>query len=204
MADASTHPLLSLVRDQSLLDDLQLDDVIQENTKTGKPVWQIIVDTGLINLDMLLQLIATQIGTEVVEIEESQLTPEVLETIPGDTARMFQCIPVAVYGASVQVAFADPLNTENIDQVSFVTGKEIIPVVADPTKIEKLINKFYASTDAGATMGDILKELGDDGDLKEIAAIGADLPDLTQMADATPIVKFVNLVLFQAVQDRAI
>jgi len=203
MADASTHPLLSLVRDQSLLDDLQLDDVIQEHTKSGKPVWQIIVDSGLINLDMLLQLIATQIGTEVVEIEESQITPEVLETIPADTARMFQCIPVAVYGSSVQVAFADPLNTENIDQVSFVTGKEIIPVVADPTKIEKLINKFYSSTDSSATMGDILKELGDDGELKEIASIGADLPDLTQMADATPIVKFVNLVLFQAVQDRA-
>jgi type IV pilus assembly protein PilB len=203
MADASTHPLLSLIRDQSLMDDLQLDDVVQEHTKSGKPVWQIILNTGIISLPVLLQMIANQIGTEVVEIEDSQLTPEVLEMIPADTAKMYQCVPVAVYGTSVQVAFADPLNTENIDQVGFVTGKEIIPVVADPARIEKLINKFYGTNDTSDTMGDILKELGDDGDLKEIASIGADLPDLTQMADATPIVKFVNLVLFQAVQDRA-
>ncbi|MDB6040006.1 MAG: type fimbrial assembly protein PilB, partial [Verrucomicrobiales bacterium] len=203
MADASTHPLLSLIRDQSLMDDLQLDDVVQEHTKSGKPVWQIILNTGIISLPVLLQMIANQIGTEVVEIEDSQLTPEVLEMIPPDTAKLYQCVPVAVYGTSVQVAFADPLNTENIDQVGFVTGKEIIPVVADPARIEKLINKFYGSNDSSDTMGDILKELGDDGDLKEIASIGADLPDLTQMADATPIVKFVNLVLFQAVQDRA-
>jgi type IV pilus assembly protein PilB len=203
MADASTHPLLSLIRDQSLMDDLQLDDVVQEHTKSGKPVWQIILNTGIISLPVLLQMIANQIGTEVVEIEESQLTPEVLEMIPADTAKLYQCIPVSVYGSSVQVAFADPLNTENIDQVGFVTGKEIIPVVADPARIEKLINKVYGSNDTSDTMGDILKELGEDGDLKEIASIGADLPDLTQMADATPIVKFVNLVLFQAVQDRA-
>ena len=203
MADASTHPLLSLIRDQSLMDDLQLDDVVQEHTKSGKPVWQIILNAGIISLPVLLQMIANQIGTEVVEIEDSQLTPEVLEMIPPDTAKLYQCVPVAVYGTSVQVAFADPLNTENIDQVGFVTGKEIIPVVADPARIEKLINKFYGSNDSSDTMGDILKELGDDGDLKEIASIGADLPDLTQMADATPIVKFVNLVLFQAVQDRA-
>jgi type IV pilus assembly protein PilB len=203
MADASTHPLLSLIRDQSLMDDLQLDDVVQEHTKSGKPVWQIILNTGIISLPVLLQMIANQIGTEVVEIEESQLTPDVLEMIPADTAKLYQCIPVSVYGSSVQVAFADPLNTESIDQVGFVTGKEIIPVVADPVRIEKLINKFYGSNDTSDTMGDILKELGEDGDLKEIASIGADLPDLTQMADATPIVKFVNLVLFQAVQDRA-
>jgi type IV pilus assembly protein PilB len=202
MADP-LHPIVNLLREQGRLDDLQVEEIVQEHTKTGKAVQQIIADAGYASMSDILRVIADHLGTEVVEISEADLNKEIIESIPADTARMYQCVPVAVYGSTVQVAFSDPLNPEVVDQTAFASGKEIMPVVADPAQIQAVLNKIYPDQAVGAGFEDILKELGED---KLKAAVGAgkdDLPDVTKLADATPIVKFVNLVLFQAVNDRA-
>jgi type IV pilus assembly protein PilB len=202
MADPH-HPILNLLREQGRLDDLQIEEVVQEHAKSGKPVQQIVADAGYVSMPDILRVIADHLGTEAVDINEADLSKETIESIPADTARMYQCVPVAVYGSTVQVAFTDPLNPEVVDQTAFASGKEIMPVVADPAQIQAVMQKIYPDQAAGAGFADILKELGDDR-LKETAGSGKDdLPDVTKLADATPIVKFVNLVLFQAVNDRA-
>jgi type IV pilus assembly protein PilB len=202
MADPN-NPILNLLREQGRIDDLQVEEVVQENAKSGKPVQQIIADAGYVSMPDILRVIADHLGTEAVDINEADLSKEIIESIPADTARMYQCVPVAVYGSTVQVAFADPMNPEVVDQTAFASGKEIMPVVADPAQIQAILAKIYPDQAAGAGFADILKELGDDK-LKETAESGKDdLPDVTKLADATPIVKFVNLVLFQAVNDRA-
>lgn len=202
MADPN-NPILNLLREQGRLDDLQVEEVVQENAKSGKSVQQIIADAGYVTMPDILRVIADHLGTEAVDINEADLSKETIDSIPADTARMYQCVPVAVYGSTVQVAFADPMNPEVVDQTAFASGKEIMPVVADPAQIQAILAKIYPDQAAGAGFADILKELGDDK-LKETATSGKDdLPDVTKLADATPIVKFVNLVLFQAVNDRA-
>ena len=203
MADPN-NPILNLLREQGRLDDLQIEEVVQENAKSGKPVQQIIADAGYVSMPDILRVIADHLGTEAVDISEADLTKEIIESIPAETARMYQCVPVAVYGSTVQVAFADPMNPEVVDQTAFASGKEIMPVVADPAQIQAILGKIYPDSMAGAGFADILKELGEDK-LKEAVGAGSkdELPDVTKLADATPIVKFVNLVLFQAVNDRA-
>ncbi|HEX7862213.1 MAG TPA: ATPase, T2SS/T4P/T4SS family [Verrucomicrobiae bacterium] len=202
MADPN-HPVLNLLREQGRLDDLQIEEVVQENAKSGKSVQQIIADAGYVSMPDILRVIADHLGTEVVDVNEADLNKEIIESIPADTAKMYQCVPVAVYGSTVQVAFTDPLNPEVVDQTAFASGKEIMPVVADPAQIQAVLQKIYPDQMAGAGFADILKELGEDK-LKEAVGAGKDeLPDVTKLADTTPIVKFVNLVLFQAVNDRA-
>ncbi len=206
MADSTSHPLLTLIKERALIDDLQYEEVVQEQTRTGKPVGQILNDMALVDTFTQLQLIAEHLGTDTVEIREADLTPEVIATIPAGTARMYECVPVALFGSTVQVAFADPLNPEAIDQLGFTIGKEVQVVVADPNQIRKALDKFYPAVgDSG--LNDILKELGGDVDIsKEVAqaaAVGYNVSDLESLANETPIIKFVNLVLFQAVQDRA-
>jgi len=201
MADTS-HPLISILREQGKLDDLQVEEIVQENSKSGKPVQQIIADAGYVSMDEMLQLTAEHLGTEVVSVSEADLNKEITDSIPADAARMYQCIPVAVYGSTVQVAFCDPFNPEAVDQVAFASGKEIMSVVADPAQILAVLAKVYPDQNLSAGFADILKELGDEK-LKPAADGKDDLPDVTKLADATPIVKFVNLVLFQAVNDRA-
>jgi type IV pilus assembly protein PilB len=167
------------------------------------PVIQILQDLQFLDIGTILQVMADHLHTEVVEIRDAELTPEVLGAVSATDAKMHVCLPVALYGTTVRVAFADPLNPATIDELAYKTGKEIQVVVADPASIESAINKHYGQE--SESVSDVLKELGKDVDLsKEIAevAAGAEI-NLESLANETPIIKFVNLVLLQAVQDRA-
>lgn len=203
MADTISNPIIALLRERGMLDDLQVEEVLAENNRTGAPIQQIIADSGYVDMATQLDVIASHLGSEVVQISEADIDPETVKAIPADTARLYQCVPIALYGNTVQVAFADPLNPEAVDQTAFVSGKDIMPVVADPGQINAILNKLYPEEAALTSgMADILKELGDER-LSAPVDTGEELPDVTQLADAAPLVKFVNLVLYQAVQDRA-
>src|SRR4051812_8771716 len=160
MPEAVSNPLLELVKERNLLDDLQLEEVLQEHGRSGKPIGQILHDFGLIDKETQLQIVADHLGTEVVQIQERDLTPEVLQVLPGNTARMYQCLPLAVFDSAVRVALGDPLNPAIVDELGFITRRDIQLVVADPGEIEKAISKFYG--DSNESVSDILKELGAD------------------------------------------
>jgi type IV pilus assembly protein PilB len=197
--------LLSLVKDQGLIDDLQYEEVVAEHKRSGTSVAQILQDFGILELDSILQAEATQLGAEVLSLATIEFTPELLKTIPGSTARMYQCIPVRSSGSSVDVAFEDPLNPTRIDELGFSLGLEIRPVVADPAEVVKLIEKHYGQEQPSESFSEILKELGSDTEMaREVQQAGEDdAAAMADLADSAPIVRFVNLVLFQAVQDRA-
>ena len=195
---------MNLIKSQGLLDDLQLDEVAEEHERTGKPFSEILADFNFLDIDTQLQLMATHLGTEVVQIGDRDFTPEILASVPADAARMYKCMPVAVYNSTVQLALSDPLNPAIVDELAYVIGKEIVPVVADPVEIDRAVSKYYG--DSQSSVADILKELGQDTDIAKEAAEAASTgatADLTTLANETPIIRFVNLVLFQAVQDRA-
>ena len=204
MSEEIHDPLLALIKSQGLIDDLQYEEVLGELKRTGKPVAQILTDFGLLDLDTVLQVIADHLGAATVTIHERDLTPELLRVIPAKTARMYQCLPVGMAGSTVQVALADPLNVSRIDELGFVIKRDIQLVVADPGQVQKAIEKFYPQE--SESVADVLKELGDDQEIaREASELAAtdDAAMAAHMADQAPIVRFVNLVLFQAVQDRA-
>ncbi len=188
-----------------MLDDLQYEEVVSEHARSGKSIAQILADFDLIPLDQQMQLQANHVGTEVVNLEDLEPTPELLKSIPASTVRMYQCVPVEDYGSGVKLAMAEVLNPQVIDELGFVVRREVMVVVADPNQITKFIEKYYG--EEGESFNDILKEFGEDTDLeKELAAISAGQDtagNIADMANEAPIVRFVNLVLYQAVQDRA-
>jgi type IV pilus assembly protein PilB len=199
-----SSPLLDLIRSQGMLDDLQLEEVREEHNRSGKSIGEILSDFGIMDIDQQLDLIAAQMGTEVVDLATRELTPDILSAIPPDAARMYKALPVAVTDSCVHVALADPLDPTIVDQLAYVVRKEIVPVVADPTAIETAVAKYYG--DAQSNVADIIKELGQDNEIAREAAEAAasgTTTDLANLANETPIIRFVNLVLFQAVQDRA-
>lgn len=201
----SEHPLLALVKERNLIDDLQLEEVIQEQARSGKSFGQILSDFQLVDTDTQLQLIADSLSTEVVDLGNYEPTPELLKTVPGASARMYQCLPVAEHGSVLRVAMADPLmNHQAIDELAYMVGREVQLVVAEEGTITKLISRHYG--DDSESVSDILKELGSDAEIaREVseAAVSEDAAGMADLANEVPIVRFVNLVLFQAVQDRA-
>jgi type IV pilus assembly protein PilB len=204
MAEDISNPLLTLVKEQGLIDDLQYEEVLGEFKRTGKPVSQILLDSVILDLDTILQTIATHLGVSVVTLNERDLTPELLRLIPAKMARMYQCLPVSQTDSTLQVALVEPLNSGRIDELGFVLKKDLQLVVADPAQVQKAIEKFYP--DDNESINDILNELGSDKELaKDVSelAVTDDATLMARLADQAPIVRFVNLVLFQAVQDRA-
>ena len=204
MAEEVSSPLLSLVRELGLIDDLQYEEVASEFKRSGTPVIQLLQDFGIMQLDDVLQVMANYLGTKVVSLRDTRLTPELLQTIPANVARMYQCLPVGNENGTVQVALADPLDPGRPDEIHFAIKKDIQVVVADPLDIEKAIDQHYAQETGDVS--EILKELGADADIaREVSEAGAADDDrlVESLANEAPIVKFVNLVLFQAIQDRA-
>ncbi|EEF59216.1 GspE/PulE family protein [Pedosphaera parvula] len=204
MSDIISDPLLSLIKEQNLIDDLQYEEVEGELGRSGKPVIQILQDLGIMDIATILQLEADALSTEVVSLRDRELTKDILAAVPASTARMYRCIPVGVFGNTVQIAPMEPLDPRHIDELGFVVKRDIQVVVADPADIEKAIEKSYGTEEE--SFSDILKEIGDDkGIASEVAAVEGANSDtvLADLANEVPIVRFVNLILFQAVQDRA-
>src|SRR5579883_924174 len=195
MSDYVSNPLLDLLKEQGLIDDLQFEEVQEEITRSAKSVIQVLQDSGILDLDTILEKLAGYLGTEVVSLRSVEFTPELLKTIPGNTARMYQCIPIALNGDSLQVAFADPLNPERASELGFVIRKEVQSVVVDPVEVQKSIEKFYgADTES---VSDVLKDLGADSELAEetnAAAATNNAAILVDIANEVPIVRLVNIV----------
>ncbi len=202
MAEAISDPLLSLIRERGLLDDLQMEEVQQEHIRSGKPVYQVLQDYGLVDMDSVLQIMADQLGTMVVSLNESEITPEIVAAVSPESARMYQCMPVALYGDTVQIALADPLNPAVVDELSFSIKLQIQLVVASPADVIKAVDKFYPAQAAGG-YSDLLKAMGATHDLSDLDDSVSKAMVIDGAGGDAPIVKFVNLVLMQAVQDRA-
>ena len=199
MAEDIHSPLLALVKERHLIDDLQYEEVAAEHKRAGTPIIQLLQDYGVMDLDAILQVMADYLNTDVVNLREKHPSPDLLAVIPADTARLYECVPVEQDGGVLRVAFADPLNPSRIDELGYVIKREIQPVVADPAQVLSALDKDYGEETADVAA--VLKELGAD---KEIAVEAADNADLVEdLANQAPIVKFVNLVLQQAVLDRA-
>jgi len=204
MAEDISSPLLSLVKEQGLIDDLQYEEVVAELKRTGAPVSQVLQDFGVMKIDDILHVMATYLGTEVVSLRDREFPPALVQTIPAKVARMYHCVPVALKGSLVQVALADPLDPQQADEIQFASKHEVQVVVADPAEIEKTLDQLYGAEES-ETFAEILKELDANSEIAREAS-EADADDeklMTELANEAPIVKFVNLVLQQAIQDRA-
>jgi type IV pilus assembly protein PilB len=201
-----TSPLLELIHSQNLVDDLQYEEVASEHKRSGLPVFQILQNFGILDADSILQAMANQLSTEVVSLRNRDIPKPVLALLPAAQARALECLPIEDEGGTVKVALTDPLNPARMDEVGFVMKRDVMVVIADPEDIKKGIDKHYGSEDGGGNFSELLKEIGADEEIAmEVKQVEEqdDEAVMAQLADAAPIVKFVNMVLFQAVKDRA-
>lgn len=200
-----TNPLLELIREQGLIDDLQYEEVLSEHKRNNESVFQILQNFGILDADSILQAMANQLSAEVISLRNRDIPKEVIALFPGAQARALECLPVEDDGSTVKVAVVDPLNPSRMDEIGYVMKRDVQLVLVDPSEIKKAIEKYYAD-DGGGNFADLLKEIGGDEEIAQEVRQLEEQDDETimaQLADAAPIVKFVNMVLFQAVKDRA-
>jgi len=140
--DFATPPLLSLIKENNLIDDLQYEEVLGEFKRTGKPIIQILQDFSIMDLDNVLHVMADHLGTRVVSLRDSDLPPQVIQSVPAKAARMYQCLPVFLQDGTLQVALVDPLNPQHLDQLGFVAIICFV-VVQNDRRLRLLVYLFY-------------------------------------------------------------
>jgi type IV pilus assembly protein PilB len=202
MSEEISDALLNLLHGQGMLDDLQFEEVAGELKRNATPAIQVLQDFGIMKLDDILHVMATALGTEVVSLKEREIPKDVLNLIPAKVAQTYKCLPVGVSNGMLQVARADPLDQQKSDEINFIAKRDVQIVVADPGDIQRAIERQYGQED-NESFAEILKEMGDEKIAKEIVEAGDSTKAAEELANQVPIVKFVNLVLQQAVQDRA-
>ena len=186
--------------EQNVLQPSQADDVLNEATLNGKTIEQAMVDGGFVDECAFYQTIADALGTEYVDLKDEEIPPAVLKLIPSGLARLHRALPIGLSGKTLRVALVDPLDPRAAEDLRFALGKDVDVIVAPTERIEERIKEHYG-TDT-SSMDDILKQLGDGGELLQIR--GEDAAAAAEAeANATPIIRFVDLILYQAIQDRA-
>jgi type IV pilus assembly protein PilB len=186
--------------EHGVLQPSQAEDVLDEVELNGKTVPQAMIDGGFIDEHGFYQTIANGLGTDLIDLNERDIRPEILRLIPSGLARLHGALPVEMSGTTLRVALVDPFDLHVAEDLRFALGKDIHVVVSPPDQIEDLIKQHYGSDTT--SMDDVLKQLGEAGEALQLregdgeAAVEAE-------ANATPIIRFVDLILYQAIQDRA-
>ncbi len=191
--------VLEIFVEQGLVDSQQVDDIAQEISHSGKSLAQTLVDYQIVTEEQFYQTIANSLGVDYVDLKDFDPPMDVQRLIPGGLVQLHRALPLGQDGSAIQVALADPLNAETADNLRFALGREIHVLVAPVYQIEELIRKLYGSD--AASMDDILKELGGHVEFGSEGAL--DAKNLEAEANSTPIIRYVDLVLYQAIQDRA-
>ena len=190
---------LNILVDAGVVDRSQFDDVMQEVAQTGKTLPQVITDFSFCTDEVFYQTIANAIGAEYANLSGFEAPPEIVALIPGNLAQQHRAFPLGMEDHVIQLALYDPLNLQGLEDLRFALGKDVQPVVAPLYQIEELIKKYYGA-DSGS-LDEILKELGGAITFGEDGQI--DVKELESEANAAPIIRYVDLVLAQAIQDRA-
>ena len=207
MADYLSIPLLSLISEQNLLDEFQIEEAAGEVETKGVTAFQALVDLGYLDGDRIIQALCDHLGAESMDLNDALITPELVKLLPTELARQYKCVPVSHFEPTLQVAFADPLDPAAIDEIGFSTGLDIQVVVADPSQVVVAVKEHYGEDGADATAGgaafdEILKEMGvDSADEGKMEA--EDIEQIDVSGDERDIAAFVDAVLVTAIGDRA-
>ncbi len=192
--------VLDLFVDQNVLQKTQADDVLTEAQQNGKTIVQAMVDGGFMDESGFYRTVAEGIGAQFIDLNDHEIPPAVVKLVPAGLARLHRALPVALVDNTLRVALADPLESRTEEDLRFALGRDIEVVVAPVEQIEDRIRIFYGSDTS--SMDEVLKQLGEVGELMQLRE-GDGAGGAEAEASATPIIRFVDLILYQAIQDRA-
>ncbi len=200
MLDPESQSLKDILMQEGICNENQMLEIEEEFQRTGKPFMELLVDFGITNEDDLLQIIATSLATDVLDLKTVEIEKSVIDMVDGDTARMYGIIPISFDGQTLTIASRNPLNYHIADELRFILNKDIHVIVAKEKQIESAIEKHYPIETE--SMRDMLESMSVNVDEKEDGQID-NIADIENMANEAPIVKFVDVILYQAIKAKA-
>jgi type IV pilus assembly protein PilB len=199
-----TEPILLLLEANGLVTAEQMQEILDEHQRSGKSVREIVVNMEILPEDTLLELIADSLGTRVVNLPATDIPPEVVHAIPASVARMYMVVPVERGSNAVTLATYDLLSPATQDELTFVLSRDVSLVMAREEDIRAHVNQLYGDdSESVNTMLKALEEEIEQADKFLELETAQDDRGIEAAAGSAPVIRFVNLVLYQAVQARA-
>jgi type IV pilus assembly protein PilB len=216
-----------LLKEKRITPD-QLQQALNHQKANGGKLGFNLVNMGFVKDEEITALLSKQYGVPSINLTQFEIDPAVIKLIPADTAQKYQIIPLSRAGPTLTIAMTDPTNVFAMDDIKFMTGYNVEPVVASETAVIEAIQRYYpavtkaaakAATKAAVTvtpsgpstlemaskgLEELQASLGDAGDvevLEELEEIGIDT--LAKQGEEAPVVRLVNVVLMSAIQKGA-
>jgi type IV pilus assembly protein PilB len=205
----------------------QLQEALSYQRQSGGKLGANLVKLGFVKDDEITSLLSKQYGVPSISLNQFEIDPAVIKLVPAETAHKYQIIPLSRVGATLTIAMTDPTNVFALDDLKFMTGYNVEPVVAWETAVLEAIQKYYGAPGAGpkggsakaaaaaeAASGESALEIAaramsempqlDGGDvevLEELEEISAEA--LTRQGEEAPVIKLVNVLLMSAISKGA-
>lgn len=198
MYASHNQAVYDLCQIHSLLDRGTLDRLQAKISDTNRSLAQLVIDEGKLNRSVFLDSVASYLGVARLKDAPYDIPMELITLIEPSLARMHGVVPIESTDRLITIVTTDPFNTSVVDDVAFSVNRDVRVLLLDPKVVDELLDVYYRPKNVDYT--GILEEI----DLSEVAGEDALSPDdLLGMAGETPIIRFVNLVLAQAIKDKA-
>ncbi|QRK03983.1 type IV-A pilus assembly ATPase PilB [Archangium violaceum] len=188
-----------LVR-ENLISVQQLRKAQEEQQKTGTRIGTALIKTGAIEESKLTDFLSKQYGVPAINLKDFDIDAEIIKLVPKEVAEKHLVIPVNRAGPSLIVAMCDPSNIYAVDDLKFLTGYNVEPVVASEISIREAIERYYA--EKGPDMNALVEEMAEDIEVAKEEEEG-NVEEMARAADDAPVVKLVNLILQDSIKKRA-
>src|SRR2546425_2138979 len=193
---------------EGLVKQEQLQRALAEQKGTTEKLGSVLVRLKLVNEEQLTGFLSRQYGIPSITLSQLEIDPGILRLVPPQIAKKYEVLPVKRAANTLTLAMADPTNVFALDDVSFMTNLQVLPVVASQASIRRAIERNYDSQ--GTAITDVLTVLSEDQvsnvevvDDDEESSGEVDLFELKESADEAPVVQLVNMVLVDAIQKGA-
>ncbi len=201
-ADDSHRPVGEILIEMGVLDEDGLHKALDAQHHKGGAIGQILIEDGLITPEDLTNALASQYGMEPVDLTQVEIDQEAVKMVSVSMAQVYRIVPIAFVDNVLTVAMADPQNINAMDDLRFMLNCEIAGAVAAEGQIVQFIEQLYGNQ--RESIKDLLNSMSaEDMQVIENTANSLDPKNIEEMANAAPVVKFLNLVLLTAIRDQA-
>jgi type IV pilus assembly protein PilB len=182
----------------------QLNQAVEVQRESGARLGSVLVKLGFVNDEDVTNFLSRQYGVPAINLSYFEIDPAVVKLIPYETAKRYEVLALSRVGASLTLAMVDPTNVFAMDDIKFMTGFNIEPVVASEQAIVEQIEKVYGQA-TETDLESVMQQFDDSDASLEIESQEEELSlsELEKAADEAPIVKLVNILLTDALKRGA-
>ncbi len=203
-----TTKIGDLLLKEKLISPEQLNQALEHQKKYGGRIGSILVELDFVTEDDITNVLSHQYGVPSINLDYFEIDPDVVKLIPLETAQKYQVIPLSRVGSTLTIATTDPSNVFAMDDIKFMTGFNIEPVIASEGAITRAIEKYYGTPHAIELKKVYdqltIEEKKDEFDLEvEEEQEQMDVDELQRSSEEAPIIKLVNLFIADAIKRAA-